>query len=261
MNKDLKNNQSSITNHRSLVVGWLYPELMNIYGDRGNITTLVKRAEWRGIKTKVLELNPDFDEKLLKTCDILVMGGAQDKQQEIVNKDLLRIKPILSEMIEKGTPGLYVCGGFQFLGNYYKDADDTIIDGLGIFDLHTENPGRKKPRLIGNIAITTNLDNTELTIIGFENHGGRTYLGEKLMPFGKIIKGNGNNDSDETEGAIYKKSIGTYLHGPILPKNPELADFLLKTALEKKYGEFKLEKLDDGMEEKAKKSILGKLSI
>ena len=246
----------------TLTIGWLYPELMNIYGDRGNIVCLTKRAQWRGIKAEVKELNVGFDHKQLATCDLLVMGGAQDRQQTIVNKDLARIKPILSAMIEDGTPGLYVCGGFQFLGKYYKEADGRIIDGLGIFDLYTENPGENVPRLIGNIAVQANIKNTgykilNTDIVGFENHGGRTFLGKKVKPFGKVLKGYGNNGKDQTEGAIYKNGFGTYLHGPILPKNPHFADHLIKLAL--KIDE--LPELDDKLELLAHSAIAKRLQI
>lgn len=246
----------------TLTIGWLYPELMNIYGDRGNIITLVKRSEWRGIKTEVKELNVGFDYKQLATCNLLIMGGAQDRQQTMVNKDLMRIKPYLSKMIEDGIPGLYVCGGFQFLGKYYKEADGTMIDGLGIFDLYTENPGPNVPRLIGNIAIQANIQNIEYKIlntdiVGFENHGGRTFLGKSLKPLGKVLNGYGNNGKDKTEGAFYKNSFGTYMHGPILPKNPQLADHLIKLALKTD----ELEPLDDNLEDQARKIILKKLKI
>lgn len=243
---------------KNITIGWLYPELMNIYGDRGNITTLVKRCEWRGIKAKVVELNVGFDPKLLTTCNLLVMGGAQDRQQTIVNTDLKKKRLALADMIEKGIPGLYVCGGFQFLGNYYREADGTIIDGLGIFDLYTENPGENVERLIGNIAIRPDLDLQP--IIGFENHGGRTYLGQKIKPFGKVLKGFGNNE-DGSEGARYKNSFGTYMHGPILPKNPHFADYLLRLALERKYEDIELKDLDDALEWKAHSSIARKLGI
>lgn len=251
---------------QKLTIGWLYPELMNIYGDRGNITTLVKRCEWRGIKAKIVELNPGFDPKLLAACDLLVMGGAQDRQQTIVNKDLNRIKPKLSEIIENGTPGLYVCGGFQFLGKYYKEADGSVVDGLGIFDLYTENPGEDIERLIGNIAIQPSFDfnhkssiinHKSSVIVGFENHGGRTHLGKQIQPFGKVIKGHGNNGKDGTEGAVYKNSFGTYMHGPILPKNPHFADYLIKLAL--KVNE--LPELDDTLEWQAHDAIAKKIGV
>ena len=246
-----------MTNHKSLVIGWLYPELMNIYGDRGNITTLVKRCEWRGIKTEVKFLNPGFSDNKLMECGLLIMGGAQDKQQSIVNKDLKKHRKTLSEMIENEIPGLFVCGGFRFLGNYYREADGSIIDGLGIFDLYTENPGPNVPRLIGNIAIRASFDlNHKSVIVGFENHGGRTYLGDNLNPFGEVLKGHGNNDLG-FEGARYKNSFGTYLHGPILPKNPHFADYLIKLALKVD----KLPELDDKLENQAHSAIAKRLQI
>jgi CobQ-like glutamine amidotransferase family enzyme len=253
---DLSKNHLPKTTSHTLVIGWLYPELMNVYGDRGNIIVLEKRAQWRGIKTKVLELNPEFDRKLLNECDLLLMGGAQDRQQTIVNKDLKRIKKTLSEKIENGTPGLYVCGGFQFLGKYYKEADGKTVDGLGIFDLYTENPGENIKRLIGNMAIEPLIEGLNQTIVGFENHGGRTYLGDKVKPLGKVLKGFGNSE-DGFEGAVYKNSIGTYMHGPILPKNPQLADFLIAKAL----GTQALDPLDDTIEEYAHKAIANRLQL
>jgi len=247
-----------MTNHKSLVIGWLYPELMNTYGDRGNAITLKKRAQWRGIDVELKEFKIGFSEVDLKKCDLLMMGGAQDVQQEIVYKDLRKKKKTLFNMINKGIPGLYVCGGFQFLGNYYKEADGKIIDGLGIFDLYTENPGEGRPRLIGNTAIKPNfeLNHKSDIIVGFENHGGRTYLGKDIKPLGTVIKGNGNNEKDEGEGAIYKNSFGTYFHGPILPKNPHLADYLISLAMKRKYKEFELIDLDDQLEWKANHFML-----
>lgn len=236
---------------QKLIIGWLYPELMNIYGDRGNITTLVKRSEWRGIKAEISNLNPGFSDSELKNCDLIIMGGAQDKQQSIVNEDLRKHHQTLSEMIDSGTPGLFVCGGFQFLGNYYKEADGSIIDGLGIFDLNTENLGENEERLIGNIMIKPTIDGIDKPIVGFENHGGRTILGSNVKPLGSVIKGHGNND-DGTEGAVYKNSFGTYLHGPVLPKNPHFADYLLKLAL--KVNE--LDSLDDHLENMAHSNVL-----
>lgn len=180
-----------------------------------------------------------------------MMGGAQDKQQAIVNSDLKRHHKTLSEMIDNGIPGLYVCGGFQFLGNYYKEADGNIIDGLGIFDLFTISPEDASDRAIGNIIIEPIVEGLTDKIVGFENHSGRTILGSNVKPFGNVVKGHGNNN-DGTEGAVYKNSFGTYLHGPVLPKNPEFADYLIKLAL----GVEKLEPLDDDLEDKAREAIL-----
>ena len=265
--KNIPSNYTLDAKRYSLVIGWLYPELMNIYGDRGNIISLTKRCEWRGIKIEVKHLNPGFNDEQLAMCNLLMMGGAQDQQQTIVNQDLKKHRKTLSEMIENDIPGLYVCGGFQFLGNYYREADGTIIDGLGIFDLYTENPGEDGERLIGNIAVqplfelnhkSSIINHQSSVIVGFENHGGRTYLGKNLKPFGKVLKGHGNND-DGTEGAKYKNSFGIYVHGPILPKNPHFADYLIHLSLERKYGKIELKILDDSLEWQSQNSVLDKI--
>lgn len=233
---------------------------MNIYGDRGNIITLQKRCEWRDIKVTIKRMDVGFSENDLKTCDILVMGGAQDKQQEAVAMDLFKKKNLLKNIIENGIPGLYICGAYQFLGKYYRLESGNVIKGLGILDLYTESLGEKSKRLIGNIAFKSEL--LDYVLLGFENHGGRTYLGKNIKPFGKIIKGFGNNGSDNLEGAVYKNSFATYSHGPILPKNPKLADYLIEASLNKKYNKkIKLEKLDDSIENKARLAIAKKLQI
>lgn len=259
----------------SLTIGWLYPELMSTYGDRGNIIVLQKRCEWRGIDVKIERISIATNYKLLSTCDLLFMGGAQDTQQEIVNKDLFSVKgKALREKILEGTPGLYICGAYQFLGRYYKTADGIELPGLGIFPMFTENPGENHPRLIGNIIAevkssgfgvqSKNTNNqiliTNNLIVGFENHGGRTYLEDPTLAFAKVIKGYGNNGKDRTEGIIFKNSIGSYLHGPILPKNPQLADFQISKSLEKKYSEkIVLEKLDNSLENRARQFIIKRL--
>jgi len=243
-----------------LTIGWLYPDLMSIYGDRGNIISLTRRAEWRGIGITIKTIGLDSALSELRASDLLFMGGAQDRQQTIVAKDLEKKKKVLSEMIEDDIPGLYICGGFQFLGKYYKEADGTIINQLGVLDVWTENPGGE--RLIGNIAVKTDtlLFADSPTLVGFENHGGRTRLGPKVKALGKVLKGFGSNAEDGTEGAVYKNSLGTYLHGPILPKNPFLTDFLLQKALDKKYHEkIPLSPLEDSLAITAHNAILQKM--
>ncbi len=245
---------------QKLTIGWLYPELMNIYGDRGNVIVLQKRCEERGIQTELLELNLGFAKAELEKCDILLMGGAQDKQQEAVAKDLFKKAKELKKRIENGIPGLYICGAYQMLGNYYKEANGNIIKGLGIFDLYTESPGGNSKRLIGNIV--TDCQMLDYRLVGFENHGGRTYLGNNSKSFGKIVKGYGNNGTDETEGVIYNNCIGTYMHGPLLPKNPLLADYLIRKALEIKYNSTTpLKNLENHLEEKARRAIAKRLSV
>lgn len=245
---------------QALTIGWLYPELMSTYGDRGNIIVLQKRCEWRDITVTVKRLDIGYLEKDLNACDLLFMGGAQDQQQKIVAKDLREKAKTLETMIEEHVPGLYICGAYQFLGKYYKEADGTVIDGLGILDLYTEHPGLSHERLIGNIVIESSLIATDKTIVGFENHGGRTYLGEKVKPLGTVTIGYGNNGEDKTEGARYKNSFGSYLHGPILPKNPNFADHLIKRALEKKYAnEVSLKSLEDDLELQTHTVLIQKL--
>lgn len=246
----------------SLTIGWLYPTLMNVYGDRGNFIAISRRSEWRGIKTQTKMLEVGFSEKDLLNCDVLLMGGAQDRQQQMVNNDLLEKKKSLEKYIFDEKPGLYVCGGYQFLGKYYKEASGKVIKGLGIFDLYTEHPGEKLPRLIGNMAFKIKLSDTYYTIVGFENHGGRTYLGKNIEPFGEVLKGNGNNGTDKTEGAKYKNSFGTYSHGPLLPKNPDFTDYLISVALEKKYGsKVKLKDLNNALEQRARFSIANRIGV
>lgn len=245
---------------QKIIIGWLYPDLMSIYGDRGNIITLQKRCEWRGIDVEIKRVGLESKEKELSTLDLVMMGGAQDAQQTIVAKDLEKKKSALSHMIESGIPGLYVCGGFQFLGHYYKEADGTVIEQLGILDVYTESPGGS--RLIGNLAIEVTGLPIHATFVGFENHGGRTKLGKDVKPLGKVLKGFGSNAEDGTEGAVYKNSVGTYFHGPILPKNPELADYLIGKALEKKYKKkMILEEIDDFLSQKARGVVLHTLGL
>ncbi len=254
-----------------LKIGWLYPELMSTYGDRGNVTVLQKRAEWRGIKVTIQKIDAATTDAELRSIDLLFGGGAQDREQEIVIENLKKKQKLIKELIEKNIPALFVCGAPQLMGNYYEPAEGKRIEGLGIFDMYTEHPGVNKPRLIGNLAAEIILENIKTSpytidpnplLVGFENHGGRTYLGALAKPLAKVIKGFGNNGEDETEGVVYKNAIGCYLHGPLLPKNPGLADWLITKALEVKYEKhIKLEVLDDTIEDKAKSTIAKRLGV
>lgn len=257
-------NHTVKTKSHSLTIAWLYPDLMSTYGDHGNILVLQKRLSWRNIRGVVKSISVGSHANELFSCDVIFMGGAQDRQQKIVSDDIKKGKAqALLEMIENNVPGLYICGAYQLLGKYYKEADGTELPGLGIFDVYTENPGGGQ-RLIGNVAATLTFSD-ELKnniIVGFENHGGRTYLGKNVMPLGKIIKGFGNNGKDQTEGAVYKNSLCSYFHGPILSKNPSLADYLITKALERKYKEkIELPKLDDSLENIAKEVTLSRLGV
>ena len=242
-------------NHISITIGWLYPELMSTYGDRGNIFVLTKRCEWRGIHVSVLPIDFHSTINNLRSCDLVFGGGAQDRQQGILVDDLREKKgPILKKMFDRGVPGLFVCGAPQLLGHYYMTGDGKKLEGLGIFDMVSKHFGKSKPRCIGN---TIGKLPDGKTIVGFENHGGRTYLGKGVKPFARVIRGCGNNGEDGTEGAVYKNCIATYSHGPFLPKNPHIADWLIAKTLEIKYNKkIPLEPLDDSLEWQAHEAVL-----
>ncbi len=227
----------------NLTICWLYREYMSTYGDRGNIICLTKRCQWRGIEIKI--------QSEIKNSDLIFGGGAQDRQQMLVINDLLKQKTLLSNMFNRNIPGLFVCGSPQLLGHYFETADKKKLPGLGIFDMVTHS-GFGKPRLIGNLVAKTELGE----IVGFENHSGRTYLGS-VKPFGNVVSGFGNNGEDKTEGAIYKNCLATYSHGPLLPKNPHIADWLIGKALEVKYGkQISLVELDDSLEWQAHNQMI-----
>ncbi|MGI8419369.1 MAG: type 1 glutamine amidotransferase [Candidatus Levyibacteriota bacterium] len=252
-------------------IGWLYPQLMSTYGDRGNILVLQKRSAWRGIKTEIMSIDQNTSAKEIAQVDLLFGGGAQDREQEIVMRNLLKKKAAIKELVEKDKPALFVCGAPQLMGNYYEPGEGERIEGLGIFDMYSKHPGPHQERLIGNVVAKVHTENLSTlyspfpiltTLVGFENHGGRTYLGERAKPFAKVLKGFGNNGEDGTEGVVYKNAIGSYLHGPLLPKNPEIADWLINTALQVKYKkEIQLNPLDDMLEENAKDAIIQKLKL
>lgn len=227
----------------------LYPDLLNLYGDRGNITTLVRRAQWRGIAVRVVEarLGDPIDPA---AADLYFIGGGEDRQQRLAAPDLCRVKgAALRDAAEAGAAVLAVCGGYQLLGHYYRPADGPDLEGLGLLDLHTVHPGPGTHRLIGNIVIREAASGQRL--VGFENHGGRTHLGPQARVLGTVEAGFGNNGDDRSEGAVWRSVYGTYLHGPLLPKNPWLADLMISLALRRRYGEVILEPLADGEERRA----------
>lgn len=253
-----------------LIIGYLYGDLMNIYGDTGNIIALKKRAEWRGIEVEVKNISVG-DKLKPGEVDIFFFGGGQDQNQIEVAKDLEKHAQVIKEEIERGVPLLSICGGYQLLGEYYQPFDGPKLPGVGIFPAYTE---ASHERMIGNIVIkptdtpihrytVNNIVIASLPnplIVGFENHSGKTYLRKGAQSFGKIITGYGNNGQDKMEGCQYKNAIGCYMHGSLLPKNPELADWLIQKALEVKYNkEIELQPLDDDLENQAHKSIISKL--
>ena len=256
-----------------LTLGWLYPNLMSTYGDRGNVICLQRRCQWRGIEVRIQALDQQTTAGEFRTVDLLIGGGAQDRQQEIVMRDLQGDKAaILKERIVAGMPGVFTCGAPQLLGHYYEPALGQRIEGLGLFDLTTVHPGPIALRCIGNLVIqvtagrlaqdlTTMLNGASPYIIGFENHGGRTRLG-KVEALAQVMHGYGNNGEDGTEGAFYRNAIATYSHGPVLPKNPFLADWLLQTALVEKYQtSMRLSPLDDSLAIQARQAMFRRLGI
>ena len=225
----------------------LYPDVMNIYGDRGNVIALRYRCETRGIVLAVVDVNVG-DAFEPAEFDLVLMGGGQDREQRRIADDLVARGPGLRAAIDEGLAVLAVCGGFQMFGHRYVDHEGGIIPGIGVFDLETRHPGPLADRCIGDVVLTTEVGD----IVGFENHGGRTYLAPGQAAFGTVKRGFGNNAEDGGEGARYKNAYGTYLHGSLLPKNPALADELILAALRRRYGpEVKLPPLDDAAEERA----------
>lgn len=231
---------------KPLVIGYFYKKLLNLYGDNGNIEVLTLRASSRGIPVTVIDIEPGtkMSDAVMKEINLVFMGGGPDSSQKQVYSDLIFDKgTYLKDYIEKGGVGLYVCGSYQLLGHYYKTSDGETLDGLGVFDIHTEHGGPDKPRFIGNTVakiddyiledpVFKSVNTCDFILTGFENHGGLTYLAQGVTPFARMIRGNGNNGEDGTEGAIYKNSFGTYFHGPILSRNPHTADYLISKALQ-----------------------------
>lgn len=235
---------------KKISIGYLYGRTMNLYGDRGNILSLQRRAEWRGIQVSVKEIGIG-DRISARDFDLYFFGGGQDQSQDIVAEDLMSgTGDVLKKEIERGVPLLAICGGYQLLGKYYQPSSGPKIPGVGIFDVYTV-AGNK--RLVGNLSLEMEPSLAKEiggpnTLVGFENHSGQTYLGNGVKPLGTVLVGSGNNGQDRTEGAVYKNAIGCYLHGSLLPKNPHLADWLLSKALEASRQDGYLGKLRDEIE-------------
>ena len=231
-------------------IAHLYPDMLNLYGDRGNIIALTERMKARNIDvvTDQITMGKSFNSD---DYDILFVGGGQDFEQDVLLDDLKKGKDIeIKRAIENSKVFLAICGGYQMLGKYYKTYDGKMLEYMGALDFYTEG---KEERMIGNYAFKTK---EGIEVVGFENHSGRTYLGKNVEPLGKMIKGYGNNGEDGTEGVRYKQTCGTYSHGPVLPKNSQLADLLIAKAVENKYGKADLAPLDDTLEIKAQQQVM-----
>lgn len=240
---------------------------MDTYGDKGNIITIAKRCQWRGIDVNVQGITVD-DNVNPSNFDFYFFGGGQDRQQSIVAKDLKNKSKDIKRAVEKGAVVLSICGGYQLLQNYFKTHEGVKIPGIGLFDAYTVASNDRMiqnllieidPNIqsgIENVYISTFNSQLSTSLIGFENHSGKTFLNPNLQPLGTVLKGAGNNGEDKTEGAVYKNAFGCYLHGSLLPKNPHFADFLIVKALERRYGIVKLKHLDDSIEWHAHKSAV-----
>ena len=227
-----------------ITIGHLYPDLLNLYGDRGNIQCLMSRCRWRGIEAETIafELNDTID---FSGLDIVLLGGGSDREQMLVCRKLRETRQDFKAYVEDNGVVIAICGGYQLIGNYYK-TENGIMEGLELVDFYTE---QGEGRLISNIVLQSDL--FDMPVVGFENHGGRTFIGN-TKPLGKVLYGHGNDGKSGYEGIVYKNVIGTYLHGPLLPKNPQLADWLIARALEKKYKKkIELSPLDDSQEKEA----------
>ncbi|WP_420637883.1 type 1 glutamine amidotransferase [Candidatus Poriferisocius sp.] len=227
-------------------VGHLYPERMNIYADRGNIAVLRRRLEWRELSMTVVEVGPA--DPIPDDCHLYYLGGGQDRDQAMVADDLARKADPLRRAAAQGAVVLGVCGGYQLLGHGYTSTDGRRLAGIGLLDADTT---AGDSRLIGDVVMEATLDGRTDTVVGYENHAGRTHLGAGCTPLGRVRRGHGNNGSDGGEGAVAGRVLGTYLHGPLLPKNPGLADTLLAWALAYAGSPVELTPLDDHLERAA----------
>ena len=226
-----------------ITLGHLYPEHLNIYADRGNIAVLRRRCGWRGIECEVIECGPGDP---TPAADLYYLGGGQDRDQRLIADDLVARAGDLRTAVDDGAGVLAVCGGYQLLGHRYRGHQGDEMPGIGLVDLTTEAGTR---RMIGNVVLRCELDSgDERTLVGFENHAGRTWLGPGVAPLGSVVAGNGNNGEDGGEGVHDGTVIGTYVHGPLLPKNPWLADWLIAAALRRQGQPDELAPLDDGLE-------------
>jgi hypothetical protein len=247
-----------------ITIGHLYPDQMNIYGDRGNILTLTRRCLWRGIEVDVVPIGVGSSVEW-NNLDIVFFGGGQDSGQALIASDLVtRLGDSLKAAIDDGLVVLAICGGYQLLGHYFLTHTGEKLPGIGAMDLHTVGGDK---RLIGNIVVQAELlpgtrtqETTVVKLVGFENHSGQTFLGTGVRPLGRVLNGYGNNGKDGTEGAVYQNAIGCYMHGSLLPKNPQLADHLLRLALERRYGRAELMPLEDTLELQAQRAMVERLA-
>ncbi len=247
------------TARRRIRLAHLYPDVMDLYGDRGNVVALARRCEWRDIELEVVDVHVG-DRVDMDDIDMVFIGGGQDTGQTHVARDLARRGGAIRDLVERGGAALAVCAGFQLFGSGYVTAMGRELPGIGVFDAHTVG---SRDRIIGNVIVETVAVAGEapMTLVGFENHSGRTHLGRGARPLGRVVQGGGNLGDAGAEGAIYGNAIGTYLHGPLLPKNPELADRLILAALRYRHGaDARLAALDDALERRAHEAAIARIA-
>ena len=241
-----------MASERTLTLYHLYPEILNLYGDTGNVLVLKRRLAWRHIGCEVREVHVGETPRL-GGADLVLIGGGSDREQRIVCESLLKVRGELASYVADDGVLLAVCGGYQLLGHSYSMGDE-VLQGLSLVDLTTE---RGAGRLIGNVAVRSRIQAPP--IVGFENHGGRTRLGAGVEPLGQVLAGHGNDGESGAEGCLYRNVVGTYVHGPLLPKNPGVADHLIACALRRRYGDATLEPLDDTEELAANDALCERL--
>lgn len=240
---------------KEIKILYLYPDILELYGDFGNIQVLKYRIEKRGYKAIIDQYSIGDEAPDFSSYDLVFAGGGADNEQSILSEDLIKYKENIKKAVDSGVFFLLICGAYQLFGKYYKGVEGNIIPGLEIFDYYTEAINDRKKRCIGNIVLEVTLDDKKTKVIGFENHGGQTY--DISTPFGNVLFGNGNKFQDTHEGFFRKNVIATYLHGPLLSKNPELCDYIIKHCLEKKYNEdIILQDLDDSFETLCREQLL-----
>lgn len=207
----------------------MYADMLDLYGDSGNMEILSYRCRMRGIECKIDKYSIDMPAPDFSQYDMIYIGGGADLEQQHIANDLLSCKDGIEKAYKNGTFLFLICGGYQLMGKYYRDADGNEIPGLGLFDYYTVAPSSRRKRCIGNIVVSTDITGEEIKIVGFENHGGQTQ--DIKTPLGKVLYGNGNVSKGESEGYFEKNVIATYMHGPMLSKNPEIADYMISYCL------------------------------
>ena len=236
----------------------MYADMLDLYGDSGNMEVMAFRCKKRGIDCQIDKYSIDSEMPDFSSYDLIYIGGGADLEQQHISADLLKCRDGIVKAYKNGTLLFLICGGYQLMGKYYRDADGNDIKGLGLFDYFTVAPNSRRKRCIGNIVIETKLTGKPVKVVGFENHGGQTQ-GVKT-PFGKVLFGNGNCSKSEAEGYCEKNVIATYLHGPCLSKNPEISDYMIEYCINRGESEnIALEALDDTLEKECRQVMLDRL--